>query len=157
MTFSLTWALPDLNRGSAHWDLELAVEEGGRRRTGEQIYLAGQKKTKEPLVFLSPRPKSAQSPRFWGGIYASLGSYTIISVPGNPNLAPTAWRLEGVEPYTETRQTLDEAGSWVKPHKENHGKWAQISKNYDHFWCFSSSFLAKFGVKKKLGDVSTTF
>ena len=131
---------------------------GRRKEADGRTNLPGRaKKTKEPLVFLSPRPKSAQSPRFWGGIYASLGSYTIISVPGNPNLAPTAWRLEGVEPYTETRQTLDEAGSWVKPHKENHGKWAQISKNYDHFWCFSSSFLAKFGVKKKLGDVSTTF
>ena len=62
MTFSLTWALPDLNRGSAHWDLELAVEEGGRRWTGEQIYLAGQKKTQRTLGFpftkaqIGPKP-----------------------------------------------------------------------------------------------------
>lgn len=54
-----------------------------------------------------PAPQWVEG-RIAGGIYASLGSYTIISVPGNPNLAPTAWRLEGVEPYTETRQTLDE-------------------------------------------------
>ena len=107
---------------------------GRRKEADGRTNLPGRaKKTKEPLVFPSPRPKSAQSPIFWGGIYASLGSYTIISVPGNPNLAPTAWRLEGVEPYTETRQTLDEAGSWVKPHKENHGKWAKISKICDHF------------------------
>lgn len=54
-----------------------------------------------------PAPQWVEG-RIAGGIYASLGSYTLISVPGNPNLAPTAWRLEGVEPYTETRQTLDE-------------------------------------------------
>jgi len=57
-----------------------------------------------------PPPITAETPvAETGGTYVSLGSYSIISVPGNPNLAPTAWRLEGVEPYTETRQTLDEA------------------------------------------------
>ena len=59
---------------------------------------------------LGSAPHTAETPAAeTGGTYVSLGSYSIISVPGNPNLAPTAWRLEGVEPYTETRQTLDEA------------------------------------------------
>lgn len=44
-----------------------------------------------------------------GGEYVALGSYAITSVPGRPDLAPTAWRLEGLEPFSLNRQTLDEA------------------------------------------------
>lgn len=44
-----------------------------------------------------------------GGLYVSLGSYAITSVPSRPDLAPTAWRLEGLEPFSPQRQTLDEA------------------------------------------------
>ena len=46
---------------------------------------------------------------FADGTYATLGSYALTAVIGRADLAPTAWRLEGVEPGSTQRQILDEA------------------------------------------------
>ena len=43
------------------------------------------------------------------GTYATLGSYAVTAVLGRPDLAPTSWRLEGMEPGSTQRQILDEA------------------------------------------------
>eukprot|EP00913_Durusdinium_trenchii_P022460 g21097.t1 len=56
----------------------------------------------------APAPQWLEA-RIEGGEYVALGSYAITSVPGRPDLAPTAWRLEGLEPFSLNRQTLDEA------------------------------------------------
>ena len=43
------------------------------------------------------------------GTYATLGSYAITAVLGRADLAPTSWRLEGLEPGDPSRrQILDE-------------------------------------------------
>ncbi|CAK9026126.1 Cell division cycle protein 48 homolog AF_1297 [Durusdinium trenchii] len=55
----------------------------------------------------APAPQWLEA-RIEGGEYVALGSYAITSVPGRPDLAPTAWRLEGLEPFSLNRQTLDE-------------------------------------------------
>eukprot|EP00439_Symbiodinium_sp_Y106_P050068 s262_g6.t1 len=54
--------------------------------------------------------------RIADGTYATLGSYALTAVIGRPDLAPTAWRLEGVEPGSTQRQILDEA--WGKTWQE---------------------------------------
>ncbi|CAE7906574.1 unnamed protein product [Symbiodinium necroappetens] len=54
--------------------------------------------------------------RIADGTYATLGSYALTAVIGRADLAPTAWRLEGVEPGSTQRQILDEA--WGKTWQE---------------------------------------
>ena len=43
------------------------------------------------------------------GTYATLGSYALSAILGRADLAPTAWRLEGIEPNSPSRQLLDQA------------------------------------------------
>ncbi|CAJ1451951.1 unnamed protein product [Effrenium voratum] len=54
-----------------------------------------------------PAPQWLEA-RIADGTYATLGSYALSAILGRADLAPTAWRLEGIEPNSPSRQLLDQ-------------------------------------------------